>query len=137
MICSIAGIKWLEGYVWITKLLLVFLTSAYFLFMAREMTSIDMRSCIPEIVDVRSDILVDFLVMLVRVVDMGPPSSPLEGSSMITMLIGETSSTGMTIGSWHGGSAIRACRVGRSLILANLVDMAVRSFKHCGNLGDV
>ena len=50
--------------------------SAYFLFMARETVPIDMTSCIPEVVDVCSDILLNFLVMLVRVVDMVPPSSP-------------------------------------------------------------
>ena len=38
------------------------------------------------------------------------------------------------IGSWCGGSAIRAYRVGRSLILTDLVDLAVRNFKHCGDL---
>ena len=32
---------------------------------------------------------------------------------------------------------IRACRAGRSLILVNLVDLAVCSFKHCGDLGDL
>ena len=32
---------------------------------------------------------------------------------------------------------IPACRVGRSLILVDLVDLAVRSFKHCGELGDL
>ena len=32
---------------------------------------------------------------------------------------------------------IQACRVGRSLILADLVDLVVCSFKHCGNLGDL
>ena len=31
---------------------------------------------------------------------------------------------------------IRACRVGRSLILADLVDLAVRDFKHCGDIGN-
>ena len=30
-----------------------------------------------------------------------------------------------------------ACRVGRSLILADLVDLAVRRFKHGGDLGDL
>ena len=81
-----------------------------------------------------SDILIDFLVVLARVVDMVPPGSPLEGLSIITMLVGETASAGAAIGSWRGGSAIRACRVGRSLILADLVDLVVRSFKHCGDL---
>ena len=53
------------------------------------------------------------------------------------MLVGETASAGAAIGSWRGGSVIRACRVGRSLILADLVDLAVYSFKHCGDLGDL
>ena len=78
-IYSIAGVKWLEGCIRITELLLVFLTPAYFLFMARETAPVNMTSCILEIVDVRSDILVDFLIMLARVVDTVPPSSPWRG----------------------------------------------------------
>ena len=104
--------------------------------MAIETTHVDMTSHISEIVDVRSDILVDFLVMLARVVDAVPPSSPLEGLSIITMWIGETTSVRVAIGSWHGGSAIHACRVGRSLILADLVDLVVRRFKHGGDLSN-
>ena len=73
---------------------------AYFLFMPRETTPIDVTSCIPEVVDVFSDILIDFLVVLVRVVDMVPPSSPLEGLSIITMLVGEKASARAAIGSW-------------------------------------
>ena len=105
--------------------------------MPRGTVPIDVTSCIPEVVDVFLDILIDFLVVLVRVVDMVTPSSPLEGLSIITMLVGETASAGAAIGSWRGGSVIRACRVGRSLILADLVDLAVYSFKHCGDLGDL
>jgi len=45
-------------------------------------------------------------------------------------------SVGATIGSWHGGSVNQACRVGRSLIQGDLVDLAVRCFKHGGDLGD-
>ena len=71
-ICSIAGIKWLEGYIRITKLLLVFLMLAYFLFMVREMMLVDMTSHVSEIVDVCSDIL----VMLARVVDAVPLAPP-------------------------------------------------------------
>ena len=56
--------------------MLVFLTLANFLFMPRETAPIDVTSCIPEVVDVFFDILIDFLVVLVRVVDMVPPSSP-------------------------------------------------------------
>ena len=136
-IYSIAGIKWLEGRIWITEPLLVFLTPAYFLFMPREIAPVDMMSRVLEIVDVRSDILVDFLVELARVVDTVPPSSPLEGLSIITMLVGEMASAGTAIGSWRSGSAIRACRVGRSLILEDLVDLTLLRFKHCGDLGDL
>ena len=75
-IYNIANVKWLEGCIRITELLLVFLTSAYFLHMPRETTPIDMTSRIPEIVDVRSDILVDLLVELVRVVDTVPLAPP-------------------------------------------------------------
>ena len=74
--------------------------------------------------------------MLARVVDTVPPSSPLEGLSFITLLIGEIASAGAVIGSWHDGSANRARRVGRSLILADVVDLAVCSFEHCGDLRD-
>ena len=66
----------MEGYIRITEFLLVFLTPAYFLLMPREMAPIDMTSCIPEVVDVCSDVLIDFLVVLARVVDVVPPSSP-------------------------------------------------------------
>ena len=79
MIGGIASIEWLEGCVRITELLLIFLTPAYFLFMARETVPIDMTSRVPEILDVRSDILFHFLVMLTRVVDAVPPSSPWRG----------------------------------------------------------
>ena len=56
--------------------MLVFLTPAYFFFMARETVLVGMTSRVSEIVDVRSDVLVDFLVMLARVVDAVAPSSP-------------------------------------------------------------
>ena len=94
-----------EGSIWIAEFLLVFLTPVYF-FMARETAFFDMTSCILEIVDACSDVLVDFLVMLARVVDVVPPSSPLEGLSIIVMLIDKMASTGAAIGSWHGGSVI-------------------------------
>ena len=53
------------------------------------------------------------------------------------VLVGETTSAGAVIRSWRGGSANQARRVGRSLILANLVDLAVCRFKHGGDLGDL
>ena len=49
---------------------------AYFLFMARETSPVDMTSRVSKIVDVRSDILVDFLIMLARVVDVVPLAPP-------------------------------------------------------------
>ena len=104
--------------------------------MARETALVDMTSRVLKIIDVRSDILVDFLVVLAREVDAVPPSSPLEGLSIIAMLIGETASAGAAIGSWHVGLTNQACRVGRSLILVDLIDLAVRRFKHCGDLGN-
>ena len=111
--------------------------ATYFFFMVREMVPVNMTSRVLEIVDVCLDILVDFLVVLARVVDAVPPSSPLEGLSIVTLLIGKTASVGAAIGSWRGGSANRARRVGRSLILADLVDLAVHRFKHGGDLGDL
>ena len=72
---------------------------AHFFFMSREMAPVDMTSRITEIVDVCMDILVDFLVVLARVVDVVPPSSPLEGLSIIVMLVGEMTSTRAAIGS--------------------------------------
>ena len=53
------------------------------------------------------------------------------------MLVGETAYARAVIGYWRGGSAIRACPVGGSLILVDLVDLAVRRFKHCGDLNDL
>ena len=56
--------------------MLVLLTAAYFFFVARETALVDMMSRVSEIVDVRSDVLVDFLVVLARVVDAVAPSYP-------------------------------------------------------------
>ena len=125
VICSIAGAKWLEGSIRISEFLLILLTPAYFFFMARETALVDMTSRVSEIVDVRSDVLVDFLVVLARVVDAVPPSSPMEGLSIVMLLVGEMTSTRAAIRSWHGRSANRACRIGRSLILADLIDLVV------------
>jgi len=116
--------------------LLVFLTAAYF-FMARETTLVDMTSCISKIVDVRLDVLVDFPVVLARVIDVVAPSSPMERLSIIAVLVGEMTSAGAAIRSWHGRSANRAHRVGRSLILVDLINLVVRRFKLGGDLGDL
>ena len=56
--------------------MLIFLTSAYFFFMARKTALVDTSSCVSEIVEVRSDVLVDLLVVLARMFDAVAPSSP-------------------------------------------------------------
>ena len=99
--------------------------------MARETTLVDMTSRVSKIVDVRSDVL----VVLVRVVDAVAPSSPLERLSIVVVLVSEMTLAGAAIRSWHGGSVNRACQIGRSLILAKLIDLAVCCFKHGGDLG--
>jgi hypothetical protein len=108
---SIADVEWLEGRIRITEFLLVLLTPAYFLFMPGEMAPINMASCIPELVDVPSDVLFDFLVScsvdaLKRVVDDIPPSSTLEEFSPIAMLVDEAAPARVAIGSWRSGLAI-------------------------------
>ena len=85
--------------------MLVLLTVAYFFFMTTEAALVDTSSCVSEIIEMHSDVLVDFLVLLARVVDAVPPSSSLEGLSVITVLVGETTSAGAVIRSWRGGSA--------------------------------
>ena len=76
--------------------------AAYFFFMARKTALVDTSSRVLEIVEVRSNVLVDFLVMLAMVVDAVAPSSPLERQCIITMLVGETTLAGAVIRSWHG-----------------------------------
>ena len=44
--------------------------------MARETTPVDMTSRVSEIVDVRSDILLDLLIVLMRVADVVPLAPP-------------------------------------------------------------
>ena len=60
---------------------------------------IDTLSRVSEIVKVDSDVLVDLLVVLVKVFNAVAPSSPLEGLSVIVMLVGEM--TQVAIRSWH------------------------------------
>ena len=68
----------------------VLLTAAYFFFMVTEKVFVDTSLRVLEIIEVRSDILVDLLVMLVWVFNAVAPSSPLEGLSVIAVLVGET-----------------------------------------------
>ena len=81
-------------------LLLVLLAATYFVFMATEAAFIDTSSCISEIVEVHLDVLVDLLVVLAKVFDAVAPSSPLDGLSVVTVLVGET--TWAAIRSWCG-----------------------------------
>ena len=56
--------------------MLVLLAVAYFFFMATKAAFVDTSSCISEIVEVNSDVLVDLLVVLAKVFDAVAPSSP-------------------------------------------------------------
>ena len=69
--------------------MLVLLMAAYFFFVTTETALIDMSSRISEIVEVHSDVLVNLLVMLARVFDTVAPSCPLEGLSIVAMLVDE------------------------------------------------
>ena len=53
--------------------------AVYFFFMATEAALVDTSSCVSEIVEVDSDVLVDLLVVLARVFDAVAPSSPWRG----------------------------------------------------------
>ena len=65
--------------------------------MAREIALVDMMSRVLEIVDVCSDVLVNFLVVLVRVVDAVAHSSTLERLSIIVVLVSEMTLAGAAI----------------------------------------
>ena len=69
--------------------MLVLLAAAYFFFMAIETAFIDTSSCISEIVEVHSDILVDLLVGLVVMFNAVAPSSALKGLPVVAVLVGE------------------------------------------------
>ena len=59
--------------------MLILLAVAYFFFMTTEMTLVDTLSCVLEIVEVHSDVLVDLLIVLAKVFDAVAPSSPWRG----------------------------------------------------------
>ena len=77
--------------------MLVLLTATYFFFIARKMALVDTSPRISEIVKVCSNVLVDFLVVLARVVDAVTPSSHLKGLSIIALLVGEMTLAGAAI----------------------------------------
>ena len=68
--------------------------------MARKIAPVDTSSCVSEIIEVHSDVLVDLLVVLAKVFDAVAPSSPLEGLSIVAVLVGEM--TWAAIRSWRG-----------------------------------
>ena len=76
--------------------MLLLLAAAYFFFMATEAAFIDMPSCISEIVEVHSDVLVVLAVMF----DAVAPSSALEGLPIVVVLVSEA--TVAAIGSCRG-----------------------------------
>ena len=79
--------------------MLVLLATAYFTFMATEAAFVDSSSCILEIVEVHSDIVVNLLVVLAVMFNAVAPSSTLERLPVIAVLVGEA--TWAVIGSWH------------------------------------
>ena len=80
--------------------MLVLLAVAYFFFMTTKTVLVNMSSRVSEIIEVHSDVLVDLLVVLVVMFDVVAHSSPLEGLSIIAVLVGEE--TWAAIGSWRG-----------------------------------
>ena len=68
--------------------------------MATEAAFIDTSSCISEIVEVHSDVLVDLLITLAVIFNAVAPRSALEGLPVVTVLVGEA--TWAAIGSLNG-----------------------------------
>ena len=83
--------------------MLILLAAAYLFFMVAKAVFIDTSSCISEIVEVHLDVLVDLVVGLVVMFNVVAPSSPLEGLSVVVVLVNEM--TWAVIRSWHGGSS--------------------------------
>ena len=80
--------------------MLVLLAAAYFFIMATEAAFVDTSSCISEIVEVHSDVLVDLLAGLAVMFNAVAPSSALEGLPVVAVLVGEA--TWAAIGSLRG-----------------------------------
>ena len=57
--------------------------------MATKAAFVDMSSCILEIVEVHSDVLLALLVLLVVMFNVVAPSSALEGLPIVMVLVGE------------------------------------------------
>ena len=69
--------------------MLILLATAYFFFMVTEAAFVDVSSCISKIIEVHSDILVDFLVGLAVMFNAVAPTSSLEGLPIVVALVGE------------------------------------------------
>ena len=63
---------------------------------------VDTSSHISEIVEVRWDVLVNFLVVLARVVNTVAPRFILERQCFIMMLVGKMTLAAVVIRSWRG-----------------------------------
>ena len=74
--------------------------AAYFFFMATKAAFVDTSSCILEVVEVHSDVLVDLLVVLAVMFGAVAPISTLEGLPVVTVLVSEA--TWVAIRSWRG-----------------------------------
>jgi len=72
---------------------------AYFFFMATKAALVDTSSCISEIIEVHSDVLVDLLVVLAVIFNAVAPSFLLVGLTVVAVLVGEATWT--MIGSWR------------------------------------
>ena len=79
--------------------MLILLAAAYFFFMAIEAVFINTSSCISEIVEVHSDVLVNLLVVLAVMFNAVVHSSTLEGLPIVVVLVNEA--TWVAIRSWH------------------------------------
>ena len=62
---------------------------AYFFYMATEVALVNTSSCVSEIIEVHSDILVDLLVVLAVMFNVVAPSFALEGLPIVAVLVGE------------------------------------------------
>ena len=69
--------------------MLILRAATYFFFMVTEAVFIDTSSCIPEVVEVHSDVVVDLLIALAVMFNAVVPCSALEGLPIVAVLVGE------------------------------------------------
>ena len=75
--------------------MLVLLAAAFFFFMVTKAAFVDTPSCILEIVEVHSDVLVNLLVGLAVMFNAVAPTSSLEGLPIVVALVGEAAWAGV------------------------------------------